>query len=217
LKAVKIAAIAAVAFGVVLGLVGPANATPGTMYGDPAAAAKYWRYQQYWDDCTLMASADVIGEITGVEPAEEDIIDKAQATPSSQGPGPIYTRPADPNDPNSGEGAWFRDIPTLLARYNVGAIITHGSMEELERQLGLGHKVIVSVNGELLWHEPVEEKDKNGNPSHDHTVVVTGVDTANGVVHINDSGSRDGRDAQIPIALFVQAWDASGKLMVVTT
>ena len=40
MKAVKIAAIAAVAGGVVLGVAGPANATSGTMYGDPAAAAR---------------------------------------------------------------------------------------------------------------------------------------------------------------------------------
>jgi hypothetical protein len=187
------------------------------MYGDPVAAAKYWRYQQYWDDCTLMASADVVGEITGVEPSEEDIIDRAQATPSSQGPGPIYTRPADPKDPNSGQGSWFRDIPTLLAQYNVGAVITHSNMEGLEQQLGAGHKVLVSVNGELIWQTPVEGKDEHGNPAHDHTVVVTGVDTANNVVHLNDSGSREGRDDQIPMAVFLQAWGASHNLMVATT
>ena len=89
-------------------------------------------------------------------------------------------------------------------------------MEEVEQQLGVGHKVIVSANAEIIWHEPVEEKDKNGNPTHDHTVVVTGVDTGNDVVHLNDSGSSQGRDAQIPMALFVQAWDASGRLMAVT-
>jgi uncharacterized protein YvpB len=212
----KAAAFAVVAGGVVLGLAGPAHATSGPMYGDPAAAAKYWRYQQYWDDCTLVASADVVGEMTGVEPSEEDIIERAQSTPSSQGPGPIYTRPADPKDPNSGQGTWFRDIPTLLAQYNVGAVITNGGIEGLEQQLGAGHKVIVSVNGELIWHEPVE-KDKHGNPTHDHSVVVTGVDTSNDVVHLNDSGSRKGRDEQIPLALFLQAWDASNELMAVTT
>jgi hypothetical protein len=213
----KAASVAVVASGIALGLAGPAYATSGPMYGDPVAAAKYWRYQQYWDDCTLMASADVIGEITGAEPSEEDIIDRAQATPSSQGPGPIYTRPADPNDPNSGEGTWFRDIPALLAQYNVGAVISHGDIETLEHQLGAGHKVLVSVNGELIWRAPVEQKDKRGNPAHDHTVVVTGVDTGNNVVHLNDSGSREGRDDQIPMALFLQAWDAGHHLMAVTT
>ncbi|CPR08591.1 Papain-like cysteine protease AvrRpt2 [Mycobacterium bohemicum DSM 44277] len=217
---VKIAAIAwaaAIAAGVVPGLAGPAWAMPGSMYGDPVAAAKYWHYQQYWDDCVIMSSADVVGEVTGVEPSEEDIIDMAQSTPSSQGPGPIYTRPADPTDPNSGEGAWFRDIPTLLARYNVGAVIMDGNIDALERQLGASHKVVVSVNGEILWHKPVEDRDRHGKPAHNHSVVVTGVDTANQVVHVNDSGSESGRDEQVRMALFMRAWDAGNELMAVTS
>ncbi|GLE50738.1 C39 family peptidase [Mycobacterium montefiorense] len=213
----KTASVAVVASAVALGLVGPAYATSDTMYGDPAGAAKYWRYQQYWDDCAVASTADVIGEVTGVAPSEDEIIDRAQATPSTQGPGPIYTRPAHPDDPDSGEGMWFRDIPALLALYNVGATISNGSIEGLEQQLGAGHKVLVTVNGELIWHQPVDQTDKDGNPAHDHTVVVTGVDTGNNVVHLNDSGSRQGRDEQIPLALFIQAWDAGQRLMVVTT
>jgi hypothetical protein len=206
-----------VAASVLLGLAGPTHATSGTMYGDPVAVTKYWRYQQYWDDCVLMSSADVIGEVTGQQPSEEAIIDMAQSTPSAFPPGPIYTRPANPNDPNSGEGSWFRDIPTLLARYNIGAVVRHGSIEEVEQQLGAGHRVFASVNGELIWHQRVDEKDKNGHPAHDHAVVVTGVDTGSNVVHLNDSGSSSGRDAQIPMALFIRAWNASDKLMAVTT
>ncbi len=207
----------AFAIGATLGLAGPAYATSGTLLGDPAAAAKYWRYQQYWDDCVLVASADVVGEMTGVEPSEEDIIDMAQSTPSSQGPGPIYTRPAHPKDPNSGEGAWFRDIPTLLARYSIKAVIVNGGIQRLEQALSAGHKVVASVNAELIWHEPVEDKDKNGHPAHNHTVVVTGIDTGNEIVHLNDSGSSHGADEQVPMALFIQAWGGSNRLMAVTT
>jgi Peptidase_C39 like family len=206
-----------VAASVLLGLAGPTHATSGTMYGDPVAVAKYWRYQQYWDDCVLMSSADVVGEVTGQQPSEEAVIDMAQSTPSAFPPGPIYTRPANPNDPNSGDGSWFRDIPTLLARYNIGAVVRHGSIEEVEQQLGAGHRVFASVNGELIWHQRVDEKDKNGHPAHDHAVVVTGVDTGSNVVHLNDSGSSSGRDTQLPMALFIRAWNASDKLMVVTT
>ena len=215
-KAIKITAVAVAAGAVVLGLAGPAAATSGAMYGDPAAAAKYWRYQQYWDDCVLVSTADVVGEVTGVEPSEEAIIDMAQSTPSSQGPGPVYTRPADPNNPNSGDGAWFRDIPTLLGRYNVGADISNGDIEAIEQALAAGHKVVVSVNGEIIWRKPVEDWDKHGNPAHNHSLVVTGVDTRNDTVHLNDSGSRQGRDEQLPLALFMQAWGASNDLMVVT-
>ena len=52
------------------------------MYGDPAAAAQWWRHQKY-DDCVLMSSADVIGQVIGKEPSERAIIKKAQSTPST--------------------------------------------------------------------------------------------------------------------------------------
>src|SRR6201995_3022392 len=109
MKAVTIAAIAktacvaVVAGGVALGLAGPAAAASGTMYGDPAAAAKYWRYQQY-DDCVLMSSADVIGQVTGKEPSERAIIKTAQSPPSVVHPCSIYTTPANTNNPTSGMG-----------------------------------------------------------------------------------------------------------------
>jgi hypothetical protein len=53
---------------VILGAAGLADAATASqaqsgasrMYGDPAAAAPYWRAQTL-DDCALMASANVIG------------------------------------------------------------------------------------------------------------------------------------------------------------
>jgi Peptidase_C39 like family len=222
----RTATVAAVAGALALGLAGPAEAASGTMYGDPAAAAKYWRYQQY-DDCVLMSTADVIGQVTGKEPSEQAIIKRAQSTPSVVHPGSIYTTPANTRNPNSGMGTSFADIPTLLSLYKIDAVITNkahaakdgirGGIEGIEQQLGAGRKVIVSINAELIWHKPVENKDDNGNPRGDHAVVVTGVDTANNMVHLNDSGTPRGRDEQIPLALFVQAWGASKELMIVTT
>jgi hypothetical protein len=46
---------------------------------------------------------------------------------------------------------------------------------------------------------------------------VTGIDTANNVVHLNDSGNEKGRDEQIPLELFVKSWDTSNERVVVTT
>jgi Peptidase_C39 like family len=232
MKTIKIATIAkavtfaAVAGALTLGLASPADAASGTMYGDPAAAAQWWRHQKY-DDCVIMSSADVVGQVTGKEPSERAIIKKAQSTPSAAHSGSIYIKPADTKDPNSGMGTMMADVPTLLAQYKVDAVISDkdhaaktgvpAGMEGLEQLLGAGHKVIVSVNAELIWHQPVEEKDKNGDPRADHAVVVTGVDTANGIVHLNDSGNPKGRDERIPMELFVQAWETSNELIVVTT
>jgi hypothetical protein len=75
----KTAVLATVAAALALGLSSPADAAAGTMYGDPAAAAKWWRHQQF-DDCAIMSSADVIGQLTGKEPSERAIVKKAQST-----------------------------------------------------------------------------------------------------------------------------------------
>lgn len=48
-------------------------------------------------------------------------------------------------------------------------------------------------------------------------MVVTGVDTAAGIVHLNDSGSEDGRDEQVSIKVFMRSWNSSDEQMTVTT
>ncbi|BBX72570.1 C39 family peptidase [Mycobacterium shinjukuense] len=221
----KTAVLTTVAGALALGLSGPAEAASGTMYGDPAAVAKYWRQQNY-DDCAIMSSADVVGQITGKEPSERSIIKVAQATPSATHPGSIYVKPADKNDPNSGMGTDPGDLPTLLAHYGIHAVNTDADsatqtgvatgMEALEQYLGSGHAVIVGLNAEMIWNQPVDSKGRDGQPRADHAVVVTGVDTANGIVHLNDSGSPDGRDEQIRMDVFISAWATSDYFMTVT-
>ncbi len=222
----KTALFATVAGAVALGLASPAEASAGaTMYGDPVAVAKYWRHQNY-DDCAIMSSADVVGQITGKLPSERSIIKVAQTTPSVVHPGSIYVKPADQNDPNSGMGTDPGDLPTLLAHYGIHAASTDAEsagrtgvdtgMEALEQYLGSGHAVIVGLNAEMIWNQPIENSGSDGQPRADHAVVVTGVDTANGVVHLNDSGSKDGRDEQIPMTVFIRAWATSHYFMTVT-
>ena len=232
MKTIKIANIAKTAiFAVVaaalsLGLAtGTAEAAGGTMYGDPAAAAQWWRHQNY-DDCAIMASADVVGQVTGREPTEDAIIKMAQSTPSTVHPGSIYMKPVK-GSATSGMGTSTADLPELLKQYGVRAVVSDkessaktgvpAGIEGLERLLGSGHKVIVSLNAEMIWHQPIENKDKDGNPRSDHAVVVIGIDTATNLVHLNDSGTKDGKDEQVPLKLFLQAWATSDERVVVTT
>ena len=209
--------------------VGTAHAAPdlpsgeGTLYGDPAAAAPFWRYQQYDDDCVPMAVADVVGELTGHAPSEQAIIRVAQSTPSIVHSGPIYTKP---KKRKPGSGTSFEDEPALLAHYGIHAVDTDKEstaktgvptgMKALEQDLAHGRKVIVAVNAELIWGEPVEDKTKDGQPESNHAVVVTAVDTAAGIVHLNDSGSEDGRDEQVPIDIFSRSWASGDDEMTVT-
>jgi hypothetical protein len=196
----------------------------GALYGDPATAAPFWRYQAYDDDCVEAAVADVIGELTGHRPTEQAVIKVARSTPSTVNAGPIYTKP---KGHKPGDGTAFDDEPALLAHYGIRAVSTDETraaksvaptgITALEQDLAKGRKVIAGVNSEVIWREPVEDKTPDGKPEANHAVVVTGVDTAAGIVHLNDSGSEAGRDERVPIDIFTAAWATSGDQMTVTS
>ena len=226
------AAVLAAATGLTLAM-GTAQAAPGThdqpsgagtLYGDPAAAGTFWRYQEYDDDCVPMSVADVVGELTGHQPSERAIINVAQSTPSTVHPGPIYAKP---KKRKPGSGTSFKDEPALLGHYGIHAVDTDKEsaaktgvptgMKALEQDLANGRKVIAAVNAELIWGDPVEDKTAKGEPESNHAVVITGVDTAGGIVHVNDSGNEQGRDEQVPIDIFVKSWNSSDDEMTVTS
>lgn len=206
----KIAAatlLAGAAAAAMVGFAGAAQAAPAAkpnhgagMYGNPAAAAAYWR-RQHSNDCGEMAAADVVGQITGKEPTERQITTVAENIPSGYGPGPMYHPPG---------GTDYRNLPTLLAHYGIQSTLVTTHIGGLEQDLAHNRKVIVPLNAETIWNTP-------GNRSYpDHFVVVTGIDTRSGVVHLNDSGIDSGRDEQIGVTTFVQAWQASNHGAVVT-
>jgi hypothetical protein len=217
----------AAAAGTALGLAGTASATPyvqsghaAGMYGDPEAAAKYWQLQHY-DDCALMSVAEVVGQITGRLPSEAQIIKLAEKTPGKSHPGSIYMRPSDSSDPNSGFGTTSTDVVVLLEKYHVHGVETGADhqdetgvatgLEALEKYLAEGHTVIVGVNGEIIWDSGDGQRTKA-----DHAVVVTGVDVTRGIVHLNDSGTKNGKDEQVSIATFMKSWKTSNYTMIVT-
>jgi hypothetical protein len=185
-----------------IGLAGFAHAdTNGQMYGNPQAAARFWRYQNQ-QDCGLMAVADVVGQITGREPAQAAIVLRSVLTKSEAHRGPIYLF----------DGTSPEDLVVLLQKFGIQSDRTDGNtMPALEQDLAGGHKVIAGVNAETLWNSPQGQRT-----DADHAVVVTGVDTGANIVHLNDSGTPNGRDEQIPIATYTQAWATSNDLLIVT-
>ncbi|SPM33964.1 Papain-like cysteine protease AvrRpt2 [Mycobacterium rhizamassiliense] len=221
-KATQAAGVAVIAISLSLGFAtGLAHADETAvrgMYGDPVAAIAFWQPQTY-DDCVLMAAADVVGEATGRRVSEQEIIALAQQTPSQTHPGSIYTMPKNKDDPNTGQGTSYNDIPLLLSHYGVAATVIDKNdagvptgMAALKQYLGAGRKVIVALNAELLAGQPEDPKD----PGPNHAVVATGVDTVNGAVHLNDSGVDDGADKIVSIELFTKAWATGDDELVVT-
>lgn len=208
----------------VFGWPGMAWAEDGGLVGDPDTASQYWG-RQSTDDCALMSVADVVGEVNGIKPSEDEVIALAMATPSSkEGAPPIYTPEPDPNNPPPADGTVvrkdqlpvIRDLPILLAYYGVPSVLTDDTIAAnggpptgitgLRDALRSGKKIIVSLNGETIWDIPGDRT------VHDHDVVVTGLDTVAGIVHFNDSARRP--DSQIPVDIFDQAWKTSDHAMV---
>ncbi|OBF80514.1 hypothetical protein A5791_07950 [Mycobacterium sp. 852002-51163_SCH5372311] len=200
----RILALATVIIAATIGLAGLACADPnGQMYGDPGAAAPYWRYQ-HQQDCGLMAVADVVGQLTGREPSQIGIELRGVFTKSEVHHGSIYRF----------DGTSPQDLVVLLGKYGIQSDLTTGNtVEGLEQDLATGHKVIAAVNAETIWNYPA---GKGQRTEVDHAVVVTGVDTRSDIVHLNDSGTPTGRDEQIPMATFTQAWSTGNNLLIVT-
>jgi hypothetical protein len=181
----------------------PGAHADGQMYGDPEAAAPYWRYQ-HQQDCGLMAVADVIGQLNGREPSQIGMELRGIFTKSESHRGDVYHF----------DGTSPQDMVLLLQKHGIESDLTTGnSMGTLERDLAGGHKVIAALNAETIWNYPAGNGDRT---TPDHAVVVTGVDTGTNIVHVNDSGTPDGRNEQIPMATFSQAWTTSDDLLIVT-
>jgi hypothetical protein len=174
--------------------------TQGGTYGNPAAAAPFWRLQ-HSSDCGEMAVADVVGKMTGKEPTERQITALARKTAGVTGAAPIYRRRT---------GTDVRNLPVLLARYGIQSSLDHTSIDAVEHDLAEGHKVIAAVNAASLWNIR-GERDVD-----DHVVVVTGIDPQAGAVHLNDSGIETGRDERVSLTTFQKTWATSHDLAVVT-
>ena len=197
-----ITAAAALTVAVGIAAAGVAHAEPdGQMYGDPNAAAPYWRYQ-HQQDCGLMAVADVVGQITGFEPPQAGIQLRGMLTKSAAHTGTVYHF----------DGTSPDDLVVLLRQFGIQSQLTTGNtLTTLEQDLAGGRKVIATVNAETIWNTGSGDRNEA-----DHAVVVTGVDTRTGLVHLNDSGISTGRDEQIPLDTFTRAWATSNNELIVT-
>jgi Peptidase_C39 like family len=200
---IRTGGVSALLAAVAIGFAGVAQGDPnGQMYGNPQAAAPYWHYQ-IGEDCGLMAVADVVGQATGREPTQVGIELRGVFTKSEAHHGGIYRF----------DGTSPEDMVVLLGKYGVQSQLTTGnSLPAMEQALAYGRKVIAAVNAETIWNYPQGQGQRT---AADHAVVVTGVDTRNNVVHLNDSGTPNGRNELIPLATFIQAWGTGNNLLIV--
>ena len=185
------------------------------VYGDPDAAAKYWVQQSLEDTCGLASVADVVGEVTGNPPTETQIIKLAQNTPSVIRDGPIYLPTGDPGHETEKGGIDMADTVVLLEHYGIKSQMIYDTepdktgLPALEQYLGAGRKVIAWVNGGTI----LDSDDQRSAP--DHLLVVTGIDTNNETVHLNDPYAEHA-NTKVSIKRFMTAWKVGQKSIVVT-
>ena len=79
----------------------------------------------------------------------------------------------------------------------------------LAQYLGADRKVIAWVNGGTI----LGTNDQR--TTADHLLVVTGIDTNNGTVHLNDPYADNG-DTKVSIGTFMTAWKTGQESIVVT-
>ncbi|WP_083667122.1 C39 family peptidase [Mycobacterium sp. SP-6446] len=192
------------------------TAGPG-VYGDPGAAMKFWRAQSKEDNCGLMAVSYIVGERTGNQPSEQEMITLAQSTPSSVNPGTmIYAASNDPSHEGANGGVSVEDLVVLLDHFGIKSAMTYGdqtSMEQLQQYLGGGRKVIAWVNSTIIGDQTGNSTDQR--TKADHYVEITAIDTNKQIVHLSDPGV-DHADEQIPVATFTSAWQTGQDTIVAT-
>jgi hypothetical protein len=194
---------------------GPAPSSAPGMYGNPAAAAKYWAAQSLEDNCGLISVADVVGELTGTAPTERQMLDLAESTPSGVNPAPIYAPRNDPSHSGPDSGISMSDLVILLDHFGIKSEMTAESDRDrnglplLEQYLAHDRKVIAFVNSSVILNAD-DQRAKA-----DHFLVVTGIDAGRDIVHLNDPGI-DHADEQVGVTAFMTAWQTSDQSIVVT-
>lgn len=212
----RVGLVAATLAATAVTLAGPASAA-SSVHGDAEAGSRNWSVQQYDNDCGLMSLAHLIGYLTGDTPSEEEIIAEAAAVPSVIHDGPVYVKPG---GSDLSEGLSPIDAVPLAERYGVDVVFTwdensdetgwETGMPALKRYLDSSGAVVATVDADVLWDNPVGGLGP-------HSVMVTEIDDANGIVHLNDSGREGGADEQFSIDTFEAAWEAGGHQLIIAT
>lgn len=194
----------------------PPTVGPG-VFGDPGPGVKFWHAQSKEDNCGLMAVSFIVGEVTGNQPGEQEMITLAQNTPSGINPGTmIYASSNDPSHAGANGGVSAEDLPVLLSHFGIKSAMTWGdqtSLQGLQQYLGDGRKIIAWVNSTVIGDQTGNATDQR--TKADHYVEITAIDTNKQIVHLNDSGA-DHPDEQIPVATFTSAWQTGQDTIVAT-
>jgi len=173
------------------------------VHGTPEEDAKFWHHQGSDFTCAVVSQEYILESFTGQDLSEEDLT--AEAIIKG------YCLP--------GVGSYPEYVGSLLEDYGIKVFRSIGNtIDDLKNNLASGKKVIVSLDANEIW-DPTglhQLMDLFFMPQANHAVMVTGYDDISQEVILNDPGHPDGAGMRIPLSVFENAWEDSGRFMVHT-
>ncbi|WP_442012560.1 hypothetical protein [Mycobacterium sp. 2YAF39] len=182
--------------------------------GDPTTNQQYFRAQSS-QNCVLMATAMVIGQLTGNLPTEDAIVAEAVATDSVANPGQKMYQGLQSQD-----GVDIKDAVKLMENHGITATLT--SYDKAEGAFALravafaleaNKAVSVGLHGGTIWADFESNPLPDGVSASDHQVMVTGIDWDTRHVYLNDSGFGEddngvnrGKNMKVSLDAFMKAW-----------
>ena len=161
-------------------------------------------YQGYSDTCAIRSQQLILNDF-GIPVSQEDLINEA----TQNG---WYAE---------GEGTPMNEVGNLLENHGIPVNrVENANVYNLLSELSQGHKVIIGVDADELWHDGFlqDAKDAVIGETPNHALIVAGIDTSNPddiQVILKDPGTGDVAKAY-SIDQFMDAWHDSGNYMVST-
>ncbi|MFC1826171.1 C39 family peptidase [Thermodesulfobacteriota bacterium] len=169
--------------------------------GDPDGSGYFQQSTGF--TCAVVAQQMVLNDFGIIDPATGMCPSESQLTYVATVNGWLY------------EGTSPADLGKLLDYYNVDN--HHGQgIESMVEELAHGHKVIVGIDADELWHQDNfvinDLKDALGGEAANHAIVVKGIkfdENGEPVVVVNDPGMPDGAGMEYNMDTFVSAFEDS--------
>ncbi|APE16803.1 hypothetical protein [Mycolicibacterium pallens] len=179
------------------------------IYGN-LANAQYWATQSA-ENCVLMATASVIGQLKGTMPTEQQIADQATSTQSVVDPTrKMYLGLTTDDRVAIGDAEELLRLNGIDATTKTDYKKTQGliALHALERDLKAGKAIMVGVKADAIWNY-LHATPPPGAVAEaaDHEISVIAINATTRTVYINDSGMDKGGVA-VPLAVFMRAWQA---------
>lgn len=177
-------------------------------FGTPSQDTAFWEgKQQLPDDCAIKCQQFILEQFTGQPVSEANLVREAMVNG--------WYEP--------GHGTPSPDVGNLLELHGIAVThYEHANQFHLAMELAQGHKVIVGVESDALWHSnPILEALRSMLSIQgvaDHAVVVSGIDTSDPqhvLVRVSDPGTGEAL-ASYPMEQFLNAWHGSDFFMVAT-